>query len=148
MDDHARDDVRRDVDTTVMTDDECWEMLHAHELGRLAWADDDQVTILPVNYAVDERTIVFRTAEGSKAEAVVHDRPLAFQIDSVEGEIGRSVLVRGRGHVLPASEEARLEQVGLRAWLGPGRPILVVVDPTDVSGRRYPLQRPWRSMRR
>lgn len=142
------DDQGQDATNTVMTDDECWDMLAAHELGRLAWADDDQVTILPINYAVDERTIVFRTAEGSKAEAVVSDRLLAFQIDSVEGEVARSVLVRGRGHLLPASEEARLEQEGLRVWLGPGKPILVLLEPTDVSGRRYRLHRPWTAIRR
>ncbi|GAB3714035.1 pyridoxamine 5'-phosphate oxidase family protein [Mariniluteicoccus flavus] len=135
-------------DPTHLTRDECWELLHEAELGRLAWADDDQATILPINYAVDEHTIVFRTAEGSKLEAVVGDRPLAFEVDVVADEVGRSVVVRGHGHVLPASEGARLEQVGLRPWLGTAKPVLVELSPTDVSGRRYPLARPWRSMRR
>ncbi|GAB3624659.1 pyridoxamine 5'-phosphate oxidase family protein [Mariniluteicoccus endophyticus] len=133
-------------DRTVLSEDECWELLRAHELGRLAWADDGEATILPINYAVDDHTLVFRTAPGSKLEAVIADRVLAFEVDALEGEVGMSVMVRGRGHVLPASEEARIDQVGLRAWLGNDKPVLVTIAPTTVSGRRYELKRPWKSM--
>ena len=38
---------------TTLTDDDCWEMLHAQEFGRLAFHLADEVHLVPINYAVD-----------------------------------------------------------------------------------------------
>src|SRR3954471_7077395 len=46
--------------------EECWEFLAGRELGRLAYHLTDEVHIVPINYAVDDRRLVFLTAEGSK----------------------------------------------------------------------------------
>ena len=48
----------------VMTADECWQMLKENEFGRLAFHLAGEVHITPINYAVDNRTMLFRTAEG------------------------------------------------------------------------------------
>ena len=58
-----------------LTEDECWEMLRAHEFGRLAFHLTDQVHLVPINYAVDDEagTLLFRTEEGSKLLAVVNE---------------------------------------------------------------------------
>ena len=42
--------------------DECWELLRAQAMGRLAFHLADQVHIRPINYVVDKDTLLFRTA--------------------------------------------------------------------------------------
>ncbi len=42
---------------------------------------DQRPDIFPVNYADDEATIVFRTAEGTKLSAVFVDSAVAFEVD-------------------------------------------------------------------
>ena len=48
----------------TLSDEECWQLLAGEELGRLVTRVGDVLDIFPVNYVVDEDTIVFRTAEG------------------------------------------------------------------------------------
>ncbi|NNG19945.1 pyridoxamine 5'-phosphate oxidase family protein [Naumannella sp. ID2617S] len=133
---------------THLSEQECWELLHSQEFGRMAYELDGQPNIVPLNYAVDGQQLVFRTAEGSTVHGLCQDRHVAFEVDQVVEEVGSSVVVRGTAVVLPPEEELRLEQVGLRAWLGDNRPVLIAIQPSEVHGRRYPLQRPWRSMLR
>ena len=61
----------------TLSDEECWQLLAGEELGRLVTRVGDVLDIFPVNYVVDEDTIVFRTAEGSKlVELTVNDEVL------------------------------------------------------------------------
>jgi nitroimidazol reductase NimA-like FMN-containing flavoprotein (pyridoxamine 5'-phosphate oxidase superfamily) len=48
----------RDADNPVaeLTADECWELLQAEELGRLAYRLVDEVHLVPINYVVDGDT--------------------------------------------------------------------------------------------
>ena len=59
---------------TEMPLDECWELLRAHAMGRLAFHLADQVHIRPINYVVDNDTLLFRTAEGDKLLGVRDER--------------------------------------------------------------------------
>jgi len=53
-----------------LSDEECWQFLRSEEIGRLAFAMVDEVHIAPINYAVDGRTLLFRTAPGEKLLSV------------------------------------------------------------------------------
>ena len=64
--------------------EECWEFLRAHEFGRMAFHLADEVHIAPINYAVDGKRLVFRTAEGSKLLGVVMNEDVAFEIDEYD----------------------------------------------------------------
>ena len=55
----------------ILSEAECWARLEATEFGRMAYHLADEVHIAPVNYAVTDRRLVFRTAEGSKLLGVV-----------------------------------------------------------------------------
>ena len=55
-----------DEAVSVLTSEECWELLHDEEFGRLAFRLVDEVHITPINYAVEGGSLLFRTAEGSK----------------------------------------------------------------------------------
>jgi nitroimidazol reductase NimA-like FMN-containing flavoprotein (pyridoxamine 5'-phosphate oxidase superfamily) len=45
-------------------------LLAERHLGRLALTDPDGPVIFPVNYAVDEGAVVFRTDPGTKLDAL------------------------------------------------------------------------------
>ena len=50
----------------VLTDAQCWDLLGANQIGRLAVVVAGRPDIFPVNYVVNEGEIYFRTGEGSK----------------------------------------------------------------------------------
>jgi|LSQX01.3.fsa_nt_gb nitroimidazol reductase NimA-like FMN-containing flavoprotein (pyridoxamine 5'-phosphate oxidase superfamily) len=134
----------------ALSSEDCWDVLTSREFGRLAYVVDGAPAIVPINYVVDGGQLVFRTSDGTKLHSIVADPRVAFEVDEVDdaNEIGISVVVRGEAHVLSADEEYRIEQVGLRAWLGHDRPVLVAIEPHEITGRRYGLKRPWRRMMR
>lgn len=123
--------------------DECWELLRGQEFGRLAFHLAEQVQIAPVNYAVDGGTLLFRTAEGSKLLGVVMNPDVAFEIDEYGEDWATSVIVRGTARALEEDEEHRSENVPLRPWVGTLKYNVVEITPTQITGRRFLLSRPW-----
>jgi uncharacterized protein len=141
-----------DEPTTRMGTEECWEFLRRHELGRLAHHLADEVHIAPVNYAVDHdpatgrRSLLFRTAEGSKLLGVVMNPDVAFEVDEIVEERATSIVLRGRARRLEEDEEHRAENLPLHPWVAPEKWNVVEVDVTEISGRRFELSRPWQHM--
>lgn len=131
---------------TTLTDDEAWEELRQHEFGRLAFHLSDEVHITPVNYAVDHDTLLFRTAEGSKLLGIVMDSDVAFEIDRYDEDTATSVVLRGSAEVLGEHEEHRAENLPLRPWTGDTKYNVVEITPSEISGRRFRLDRPWRHL--
>lgn len=131
---------------TQMSTEECWEFLRTHEFGHLAFHLSDQVHITPINYAVDEDTLLFRTAEGSKLLAVVMNPDIAFEVDEYTDDEAASVILRGTARQLEEDEEHRAENVPLRPWVPTLKFNVVEIRPTEISGRRFELQRPWLHM--
>jgi nitroimidazol reductase NimA-like FMN-containing flavoprotein (pyridoxamine 5'-phosphate oxidase superfamily) len=137
---------------TSMSTEECWEFLGRQELGRLAYHLLEEVHIVPVNYAVDHdpvtdrRSLLFRTAEGSKLIAVIMNSDVAFETDELEDDHAASVVLRGRARVLDEHEEHRAEDVRLRPWVPTLKYNVVEVEVAEISGRRFDLSRPWRHM--
>jgi uncharacterized protein len=130
----------------LMTTDECWEMLRANEFGRLAFHLAGEVHLTPINYAVDHDTLLFRTAEGSKLLGVEMNPDVAFEIDEFDEHHARSVVVRGVARHLGEAEEHRAENVPLRPWVATLKYDVVEIRPTEISGRKFELSRPWLHM--
>ena len=131
----------------VLSAEECWELLRGQEFGRLAFHLAGEVHITPINYAVDRDTLLFRTAEGSKLLAVEMNPDVAFEIDEFHGEHATSVVVRGVARHLGEDEEHRAENVPLRPWVPTLKYDVVEIRPTEISGRRFDLSRPWLHLR-
>jgi len=128
---------------TELTDEECWELLRTHELGRLGFHLLDQVHVLPINYTVDQDTLLFRTAEGSKLLGVVMHGDVVFEIDEHDEQTASSVVVRGVAHLLDEDTAHRADNLPLRPWVDNPKYNVVEIVPTEVSGRRFQLHRPW-----
>jgi nitroimidazol reductase NimA-like FMN-containing flavoprotein (pyridoxamine 5'-phosphate oxidase superfamily) len=51
---------------TSLSESESWNLLAGVALGRLVTSVDDQPEVFPVNFVVQNRTVLFRTGEGTK----------------------------------------------------------------------------------
>jgi len=125
-----------------LDDEECWRFLDKHFIGRVAVVDHGLPMVFPVNYAVDGRSVVFRTAPGTKLAMATLGRDAVFEVDEVFGlfETGASVMLHGTLHeVTDRDEKARLLDLPLRTWAPGNRDHVVRIHPGWVSGRRIPV---------
>jgi nitroimidazol reductase NimA-like FMN-containing flavoprotein (pyridoxamine 5'-phosphate oxidase superfamily) len=120
--------------------DECLRLLATQKVGRVGVVLDNQPLILPVNYALDGDTIVFRTDAGAKLVAASLER-VAFEVDEIDprGRMGWSVLVQGVGQELRRADgEAfeRAQALPIVPWVGGEKQHWVRVVSRQISGRR------------
>jgi nitroimidazol reductase NimA-like FMN-containing flavoprotein (pyridoxamine 5'-phosphate oxidase superfamily) len=124
----------------VLTPDECWEHLGSGQIGRLAVAAGGEVDIFPLNYVVDDQSIVFRTAEGTKLVALVLTGRVAFEIDGYDSAAGAawSVIIKGEATLLERFEQIyKAQDLPLFPWNTSARERFVRIQPAVVSGRRF-----------
>src|SRR6478752_1322039 len=91
---------------TVLSTDECYELLRGAQVGRLAVSNGVHPDIFPINYVLDGKSIVFRTAEGTKLAASVLTPAVAFEADGVieASDEAWSVVVKGRAREVESIE--------------------------------------------
>jgi CBS domain-containing protein len=132
------------ADLEILSEEECLALLRSHHLGRLAVIDDGQPLIFPVNYAADDRAVVFRTAAGMKLRTVPMSR-VAFEIDEVDTAAGTawSVLVQGVAYEITETLDSlseRLRELVVEPMAPGERPNWIAVIRAEISGRRFRLQ--------
>lgn len=120
-----------------LSQEECWELLRAETLGRLAFHLGDEVSITPVDYVVDQGSLLFRTAEGSKLLGLVMNDNVAFEIDGEEHDTVWSVVVHGVGLLLDEVAAHRADELHLQPRVSPYKYNVVQITPVSVSGRRF-----------
>ncbi len=123
---------------TELSVDECWRVLADHSLGRLAVTAAGTVDIFPVNYAVDDRMLYFRTAPGTKLlELSINDR-VAFEIDGASEREAWSVVVKGVAErVELQSEIDAADRLPLQPWVPTLKYRWVRIRPVELTGRRF-----------
>ena len=118
---------------------ECFDLLEPGGVGRVGFAAADGIMMLPVNFAVAGKTIVFRTAPDTLL-AVYANGQVSFEADHLDEALrtGWSVLVIGRAHVVTGEREVRQLEVRTRleSWAAGPRDVYVRITPTRISGRR------------
>src|SRR5829696_7237901 len=89
--------------------DRSWDLLGRSPVGRIGVLVDSAPEIYPVNFVVDDRTIVFRTDAGTKLASLGRNPSVCFQVDGIDPEnrTGWSVLVKGRAEEVRNAEERR-----------------------------------------
>jgi len=121
---------------------ECVALLAGSAVGRIAVTLAERTVILPINFAIVDGRILFRTGRGTKLAAATAGVEVAFEADGYapDGSAGWSVLVRGHcTEVTDADELSRARAVPLDRWVtdGTGDDRFVVVTLTEISGRRF-----------
>jgi nitroimidazol reductase NimA-like FMN-containing flavoprotein (pyridoxamine 5'-phosphate oxidase superfamily) len=129
-----------DEPVTVLTIDECWELLEEEEFGRLAYRLVDEVHVVPINYVADERALLFRTTSGNKLLAAALHSDVALEIDWHDEHSAWSVVARGRLRQLEEDEEHRVESLPLHPWVQSLKYDVVELEPETVSGRFFRLR--------
>lgn len=123
----------------VLSDEQCTELLEATPIGRVGFVVDSQPLVMPVNYAWNESSVVFRTIEGQKLAAAALGETVCFEVDhwDPDSRTGWSILVKGQArHVTDWAEKEALEQIGLVPWTHvKWRPLWVRVEPSEITGR-------------
>lgn len=123
---------------TELGEDESWALLASTPIGRLSTTIGDDIEVFPVNHVVDEGTIVFRTAQGSKLFELTVNPRVAYETDAHDEQGGWSVVVHGEAEVLEDSEEIeRAARLPLRAWIPTIKTTYVRIRPLRVTGRRF-----------
>lgn len=127
------------VDTLkILSEDECWNLLRGDVLGRLVTNAGGIVDLTPVNYVVDEGTIVIRTAEGQKYAGLTVNHEVLFEIDDYTDEVGWSVIVRGKAKRVTSTEEImRCDELDLRPMAPTLKLNYVRITADSVSGREF-----------
>lgn len=124
----------------VLDEQECFDLVRAQTVGRLGFVADGRVQVIPVNYLVDGRSVVVRTAPGGVlTRASDEDAQVAFEVDHHDntGGHGWSVLMNGPLTSMTESELAEVEGVRrVVPWAGSERSLPLRLTIETVSGRQ------------
>ena len=135
MDSSPHDDIE------AISESACLGLLREEVIGRFAVASaDGTVDIFPVNYVVDQGTILFRSASGSKIDAVAEPAAAAFEVDHFDWyeRTAWSVVVKGTASVLSGHGELfDLFEVEVVPWHPAPKPYFVRIVPDSITGRRF-----------
>lgn len=127
-----------------LTHEECMALLSTASVGRVGAHIDALPTVLPVNFALFDGSVVFRTVPGTKLHAATRDAVVAFQADhygDIHDPFGWSVLIRGVAQTITdPSLLAAAHLLPLGSWAFDGRTDEYVrLEPAIVTGRRFVL---------
>jgi uncharacterized protein len=123
---------------TVLSASESWNLLTAVAIGRLVTSVDGEPEIFPVNFVVQDRTVLFRTAEGTKLVSSAINNRVLFQADDHGVSEGWSVIIKGTARTLRTNEEIeKAESAQLLPWTATSKQHYVRVLPLSITGRRF-----------
>jgi nitroimidazol reductase NimA-like FMN-containing flavoprotein (pyridoxamine 5'-phosphate oxidase superfamily) len=120
------------------------EILARNNVGRIAFALQDRVSVVPVHYVYESGWIYGRTAAGGKLREILRNRRVAFEVDE-HSELfeWRSVVVRGPLYLieqgtLPEDRRVYAKAVSLLRRLVPSA--LTVSDPTPFRDHLFRIR--------
>ena len=128
-----------------LSESECWTLLRTVDIGRLATPTArGSIEIFPVNHIVDQGSIVFRTAMGTKLTAAIAAQEVAFEADNAASTVGEqrddpwSVVVHGTADLISLDTQLFDSfELAVHPWHLSNKPYFVRLVPTVVSGRRF-----------
>jgi len=130
-----------DADLEVLSEHTCRELLASRDLGRIAFQDEKEIEIFPVNYATDGTIVVFRTGPGTKLVQSTETR-VAFEVDEWNSatEVGWSVVLKGVAEEVTPGVDPFAAALRSRPVvpLAPGeRDYWIAIYPATITGRRF-----------
>ena len=130
---------------SLLDEAECLRLISVGGVGRIGYTGRFGPTVVPVNYALYEGTIVFRTGQHSPLgedlrTGIEHaESKVAFEIDELSpaAREGSSILIQGSAHpVHSEAERASVVESSVEPWAGGEKELFVRVIPTRITGRR------------
>ena len=121
-----------------LSPDECLDLLEPGGVGRIGFSSTDGIMMLPVNFAVMAKAIIFRTAPDTLL-ALYADTQVSFQADHLDEALheGWSVLVQGRAHTVTDERQVKhlQDRTHLQPWAAGARDVYIRITPTRITGR-------------
>ncbi|MDT7651445.1 MAG: hypothetical protein QOI36_2851 [Pseudonocardiales bacterium] len=119
---------------------EALELAASMPVGRIVHIHEDRLFATPVNFLLEHRDVLMRTAQGVELlEAARQNASGALEVDDLVdwSRSGWSVLIRGRlSEVTDAETVERVLSSGLRPWSAGQRDHVVRLSGEEVTGRR------------
>jgi uncharacterized protein len=123
---------------SILPETECWNLMSGAALGRLVTSVDGQPEIFPINFVVQHKTVLFRTAEGTKLVSAAINNSVLFEADDHNAAEGWSVIVKGIARTMRTDAEVdEAERVQLLLWTATVKQHYVRIRPVSVTGRRF-----------
>ena len=118
----------------------CLELLASADVGRLAWAEDGRVMVFPLNFALVEDAVVFRTPSRSLCDAVASGAGLTFQADDVEPALRSGWTVVANGPAAEVTDPAERERLSslVTPWRRTDALHVIRLNIASITGRRLP----------
>lgn len=122
----------------VLDAEECFEKLATQNFGRMVLRVGEVIEVFPFNFVVDGRSLVMRTAAGTKLAAITISDEVLVEVDERTETSAWSVVLRGKATVLERSAEIEAaEELPLRPQIPTMKRTFVRITPTSVSGRSF-----------
>jgi len=131
--------------TELLEEAECLRLIAAGGVGRIGYTGRFGPTILPVNFALQDQAIVFRTGQDSpmgedlRTGIADAEYKVAFEVDEIipATREGWSILIQGSAHHVDSGPElAEARQSGVQAWAGGEKDLFIRIVPDRITGRR------------
>lgn len=116
---------------------QCMRLITPGGVGRVGYTGAQGPEIVPVNFAVINEAVVFRTLSGGVVERLAGDR-VAFEVDRIDEATrsGWNVLVQGVLSRITDRTLVSRTRNATRAWAGGDRDACMRIVPDRLSGRR------------
>ncbi|MFB2580477.1 pyridoxamine 5'-phosphate oxidase family protein [Herbiconiux sp. P15] len=129
-------------ETETLEAEECWRLLAAARVGRLAVSDELGADIFPLNFLAESGSLFFRSAPGTKIVRLTKRPGVALEIDGTDSGKRFSVVVRGDAHRL--NDDAQIADSGvsdLPTMTGSDKWNYFEITPRTVTGVRFRTSR-------
>ncbi|WP_328324506.1 pyridoxamine 5'-phosphate oxidase family protein [Kribbella sp. NBC_00382] len=103
----------------ILDETDCLKLLGSVPVGRLVFTQGGLPVIRLVNFAIDDRAVVFATADGDMYRAAERGDVVAFEVDDVDRDrhLGWSVTATGHLSVVdPDEAEAVRSTLPIHPW--------------------------------
>ena len=118
---------------------ECVRLLQSVAVGRIVFTDQALPAVQPVNFAVVDDGVVFRSSRGSKLSAAARNAIVAFEADQFDDGLrnGWSVAIVGHAsEVLDLNELRSVDELALRTWSDTSADHVIKIPIERIAGRR------------
>jgi uncharacterized protein len=127
-------------ESTVLSQQECFELLGRVSIGRIGVSIEALPAILPVQFVPLDDAVLIRTTPGTKLDAATVGAVVAFQAEAFEpaDQTYWSVLLQGLATEVGDDDRAQSGASVIRSWGDVNRTHrLVRIEATTLAGRRF-----------
>lgn len=127
----------------AVTVEQCRAHLAPGGIGRFLFVADRGPIAVPVNYAMLDADVVFRTDDRTAAAGAVSQRRVSFDVDHIDDVLGEgwSVLVSGTASILTRPDEiSAAAELGIEPWPGGHRETYIRLVPAEITGRQIRIR--------